>query len=141
MEIEKVMIVNYSEEKIIWWLFIFSLKCFCHQTNCKDLLDKYRLKIKQGGHKFWNSWKSWKNPGLFFDLQKSLKSIQISQLSRKLSVISGTFRILLQLKCLCIYKVMAQWLSHWIPNLEFPCSNPPGGSNIDSAFLFPRSIK
>ena len=54
---QTAMIRKYSEEEILWWLFIFNLKCLCHQTNWKELLNKYRLKIR-GLLKFGNlSWK------------------------------------------------------------------------------------
>ena len=55
-------------------------------------------------------WKSWKSPGYFFDLEKSLKSIQISQFSRELSGIPGNFRIPLQLQCLYMYKALILFL-------------------------------
>ena len=59
MKIEKVVIGKCSEEEILWFLFIFSLEFLCHYTNWKDLLEKYRLKIK-GLLKFGNlSWKFW----------------------------------------------------------------------------------
>ena len=29
---------------------------------------------------------------------------------------------------------MEEWLSRWIPNPGVPCSNPRGGSKVDSAF-------
>ena len=59
IKIEKVVIGKYSEEEILWRHFIFSLKCYVTSTNWKELLDKYRLKIK-GLLKFGNlSWKWW----------------------------------------------------------------------------------
>ena len=80
--------------------------------NCLYWLIWPRSKFEQGGHMPWNSWKSWKSPGSFFDLEKSLKSIQISQFSGKLSAITGNFRIPLQLQCLCMYKALILFLIH-----------------------------
>ena len=52
----KLVIRKYSVGEILWWLFIFNLKCLCHKTNWKVLLDKCSLKIK-GLLKFGNlSW-------------------------------------------------------------------------------------
>ena len=80
-------------------------------TPCKNSENPTHQEflIKQGSHM---SWKSWKSPGFFFNMEKSLKSIQISQFFWKLSAIPGNFRIPLQLQRLCMYKALILFLIH-----------------------------
>ena len=103
--------IQYKGKKVKRHKKVTYLGCIFDETLSGEsmathVINKFKIKIslstknfldiplhRESGHMSWNSWKSWKSPGFFFNLEKSLKSIQISQFSRKLSAIPGKFRI------------------------------------------------